>query len=32
MVPGRAHDLLWTEPDLLRQSLNYLLRDAELDP
>lgn len=26
MVGGRAHDLLWTEPELLRHSLDYLLQ------
>lgn len=31
MVPGRAHDLLWTEPRLLRRSLNYLLRTTAAD-
>lgn len=32
MVPGRAHDLLWTEPKLLRKSLDHLLRATVGDP
>lgn len=25
MAPGRGHDLLWTEPDLIKQSLHQLI-------
>ena len=32
MVPGRAHDLLWTEPELLRRSLDHLLRTTMGNP